>query len=489
MTTKIAVYGFGSSPVVYRHLIDLARERGAGLAWCCILSLPNYRQVMADVLPKAEILDVFSALPRSPKGGDTADLAGYPGSLAEDLAAQKRQWRPRRGTWLHARGHDYRNLFKSFLTERGATHVLALTVESPEGKILLSVARELGLGVMFADDLRCLTGTMFASDAVETPPGYARATPRTRVQATELIKRFRQKWMPARSEPFDIDPASDDRTQLPGFVPGLRGRLARFATNWYERPDLFDPVYFRNAIMGSSPLLQKTVWGAREYVNDRMFHVEREDELPKRFIYYPLQFTPEASINTPAPYFVDQFRAVDALRFAVPSDVTVVVKEHRACIGLRPISYMRRLMALPGVLVARSGMPSRTLVERAGLTVSITGTATFEAFLAGRSALTLGQGLSAWCLGGATRMGDLREEIAARFDNPPGDDQVVERVATLLDARYPFFHGSAHLPGEPMLRRGNLTRFLDAICNHVARERGVEQPRAVAATAGSVGLT
>lgn len=482
MTAKIAVYGFGSSPVVFRHLIDFAKERSLGLQWCCILSLPNYRRIMADVLPPSEILDVFAALPYQPQGGDVAELSHYPGSLAEDLAAQKRQWRRRNGTWLQGRGQDYRNMFRSFLIDRGATHVLALTVESPEGKILIAVARELGLGVMFANDLRCLTGTMFAADAVETPPAYVRATPRTRAKAAELIAAFRQKWMPARSDPFDIDPASDDRTLLETFVPPFRKRMVQFARSWRERPDLFDPVFLRNAVMGSSPFLQNVVWGARERINDRMFHVEHESELPKRFIFYPLQFTPEASINTPAPYFVDQFRAVDALRFAMPSDMTLVVKEHRACIGLRPVSYMRRLMSLPGVLVAKSRMPSRTLVEKSGLTASITGTATFEAFLAGRSAMALGPGLSAWCLGGMTRMGDLREQIVSHFDNPLPQEQVIERVAMLLDGRYSFFHGSAHIPGEPMVRRGNITRFLDALCDHLKREKDTTQQAVPLAT-------
>ena len=54
----------------------------------------------------------------------------------------------------------------------------------------------------------------------------------------------------------------------------------------------------------------------------------RSRALPKRFIYYPLQVTPEASINTPAPYYVDQMRAIDALRLAMPPDCALVVKEH-----------------------------------------------------------------------------------------------------------------------------------------------------------------
>ena len=215
--------------------------------------------------------------------------------------------------------------------------------------------------------------------------------------------------------------------------------------------------------------------GARRRRNEKQYDIADVDMLPPHFIYFPLQYTPESSINTPAPYFVDQFRVIDALRFAMPNDCTLVVKEHPACLEMRPRSFMRRLRSLPGVKVAKATISSNDLIKRTALTVTVTGTAAFEAFLLGRPALALGRGLSAWALGGATPLGNLRDRIEAAIARPFPDQFVTDQIAKLVDVRYPYFFGTAHMPGEPMLRRGNINRFWAAIVDHLARERALRE--------------
>src|SRR5947199_385458 len=137
--TKIALYGFGSFPVVSRHLIDLAKADGSPIQWCAILVSPHYRRIMREVLPAADILDVFAALPREPVGGDLSDLVGYRGSLIEDIAALKLSYRARSREWVHNRAADTYRLYKAFLTERQATHLLMSGIETPEAKIAVAV--------------------------------------------------------------------------------------------------------------------------------------------------------------------------------------------------------------------------------------------------------------------------------------------------------------------------------------------------------------
>ena len=222
-------------------------------------------------------------------------------------------------------------------------------------------------------------------------------------------------------------------------------------------------------MLNNLPALRDRWWGLRTTRAAREFDVDELDALPKRFIYYPLQVTPEASINTPAPYYVDQSRAIDALRLAMPSDCALVVKEHWAGIGFRSMDFVRQLRALPGLLVAKYTMNSRDLIRRASLTCAVTGTAAFEAFLLGRPAIALGPGLSHWALGCGDAGGSLSKEIAARIDRPVPDQTVIERVATLLSVRYPFLFVSPYYPGEPMLRRGNMRRFYEGLLDHLRR--------------------
>ena len=222
-------------------------------------------------------------------------------------------------------------------------------------------------------------------------------------------------------------------------------------------------------MLNNLPALRDQWWRLRTSRAAREFDVDELDALPKRFIYYPLQVTPEASINTPAPYYVDQSRAIDALRLAMPPDCALVVKEHWAGIGFRSMDFVRQLRRLPGLLVAKYTMNSRDLIRRASLTCAVTGTAAFEAFLLGRPAIALGPGLSQWALGCGDASGSLRDEIAARINRPVPDQMVVERVATLLSVRYPFLFVSPYYPGEPMLRRGNMRRFYEGLLDHLRR--------------------
>ena len=141
----------------------------------------------------------IEALPRPPVGGDLSLLAGYPGSLAEDLGADKRPRGDKDGRKRFARGMDYHLLYKKFLIERGATHFLAPQIEGAEGKIAVATARQLGLSVMVPIDCRSLTGTFFATDAYAGLPAHA--TPREDLlpKAAEFIERYRKSAMPAHA--------------------------------------------------------------------------------------------------------------------------------------------------------------------------------------------------------------------------------------------------------------------------------------------------
>lgn len=475
---KIAIYGFGSQPIVHRHLIDLAAQRKLPLSWCVILNTPHYRDIIGEVVPAEEILDVFKALPREPVGGDLSVLTHYAGSLVEDLGAQKWTLRRRTGQWLLKRAIDHYQLYKDFLSVHGATHLLMSTIETPEEKIAAAVAHELGIPVIAPVDMRNITGTYFSTDCYETPPAYGVATAETRARAAEFVRRFRQKPTPARSIPPEIA-AVRDAPALPAYLPSLWQRVARFVRIAMERPDIFDAELLRIAVMAYGAPLRRLVRGTRAYRNARQFDIPDLASLPKRFVFYPLHLTPESSINTPAPYFVDQMRLIDLLRFNIPSDHLLAVKEHPTCVEFRPTKFMRDLRAMPGVVIIKPSLPAIEVIKRAALTVTVTGTATLEAFLLGRPAMALGGGIPAAATGRVSTMEGLRGQIRKAIDTPPTDEYVIEQVAKLMSVRYPFSFDQPHHPGEPMLRTHNVQNYLDALVEHLERERGLTDEMAV----------
>jgi len=483
MRYKIAFYDFGSTAIMHRHLIEMAQSEGAPLSFCTIQPNPYYRALMREVLDPADILDVFSALPRKQINGDPSILVSYQGGFVEDLAALKRTWRrDRRGNWWFDHGVAIYQLYKQFLASRQATHLFMPTVETPEAKIALAVARELGLGVIVPTDMRNVGGGYFACDCVETPPLYARATMEMRAGAAQFVDDFRKNPFPARRLP-EMTSDDGDNEIIERHLPPLWKRTLRFALAALERPDLFEPVIIRLSLMRNFAWIREPIRRQRALRNAGQYDIGDIAGLPKRFIYYPLHFTPEASINTPAPFYVDQLRAIDALRLAMPNGCILVVKEHPACLPLRPTRFLPKLRRLPGVRVAKVSMSSLELVKRAALTATVTGTAALEAFLLGRPAMLLGPAIPSWLIGAHPPANDVRAAIAGAIDNPPSDEFIIERLAQFLSVRYPFVYGSAHEPGEPLLRRGNMRRMWEALKDHLERERQAKERIGAAAAA------
>ena len=363
MRRKIALHGFGSTPIVFKYLIELAAKDGAPIDWCMILPTPEHRALVRSNLPSSDILDVYQALPRPPVGGDLSLLAEYPGSLAEDLGADKRPWGTQDGRKRFARGMDYHLLYKKFLIERGATHFLAPQVEGAEGKIAVATARQLGLSVMVPIDCRSLTGTFFAADAYAGLPAHAAPREDLLSKAAEFHRTF-SKVRDAGALPLRAI-SRRSMVTMSSFtticLPRLRGSLDCSARR-PNGPICSYPIKFGRQCSNNLPALRDKWWGLRTSRAAREFDIGEVAALPKRFIFYAMQVTPEASINTPAPYYVDQMRAIDALRLAMPPDCALVVKEHWAGIGFRSIDFIRRLRKLPGLLVAKYTMNSRDII-------------------------------------------------------------------------------------------------------------------------------
>jgi hypothetical protein len=284
--------------------------------------------------------------------------------------------------------------------------------------------------------------------------------------------------LPARYVPADFLPSGDDDAILESYLPPLGQRTMGLIEAAIERPDLFDYDTIRVSVMNNFKLLRRAVRGARAWRNADQFDVDDIGALPKRFIFYPIQYTPESSINIPSPYFVDQFRVIDAVRYAMPSDCMLVVKEHPACVEMRPIKFMREVRSLPGVVVAKASIPAIELIKHAAVTVTVTGTAALEALLLGRPALALSPGLCAWAIGSRPSLGDLRAEIASAITRTVSNKFIIDQIAKLMNVRYPFLHATAHMVGEPMLRRGNIRRFLAALLDHIERERQAKEKAA-----------
>jgi hypothetical protein len=474
---KIVLHAFGTFAITMRHLVEETQRRAPDVEWAVILPTNHHRHLFTALLPERDILCLEDVQPRSTsRRNDLTDLRNYSGNIYVDIEAEKRTFKHRPAWEQLGRAVDIYAIYKAFLVATRATHLLVSQIEQYEAKMLVALARELRIEVMVPTACRNLGGTFFSPDAQETLPPRRYTTPELVTRAAALIGRFREEGGSAWRPPEHYDP-KDER--LPDFRQPLPVRAARFVARTLRRPEMFEWDHFRASVLNNLPLFRDTMWWFRATVAERQFDVRTLDALPRRFVYYPLQTSPESSINTPAPYFIDQMRAIDAIRFAMPNDCLLVVKEHPASIVTQPTGFVRALRHRAGVVVAHYRMSSGELTQRAACTLSVTGTATLEAFLLGRPSIVLGSSLVASYLGGVCPIDQLRTRLSAAIERPPNDEEIVSAVAEILSVSRDFTFVAPGYPGEPTLRRRNIQIMARALLERVGHPAATSEPAVV----------
>lgn len=138
-------------------------------------------------------------------------------------------------------------------------------------------------------------------------------------------------------------------------------------------------------------------------VRNAIFYlIERFDIRPKpipetEYDFFPLHFSPESSINVPAPYYIDQTRVVDRILLQRKGNRPLVVKEHPAMFGFRGRGFYDALKRRPFVQFVHRQTPSYQLIRKANTVYSVTGTVCVEAFFFGVNWVQFGENfLSDW---------------------------------------------------------------------------------------------
>lgn len=106
------------------------------------------------------------------------------------------------------------------------------------------------------------------------------------------------------------------------------------------------------------------------------------------FCLYALHTQPESSIDVAGSYFSDQAALVTFIARSLPVSHELYVKVHPTDVDGQPLSFYRRLAAVPGVRLINYDVDSRTLVQRASIVFTLTGTIGYEAALAGKPVVT-----------------------------------------------------------------------------------------------------
>ncbi|MBI4779210.1 CDP-glycerol glycerophosphotransferase family protein [Candidatus Falkowbacteria bacterium] len=109
-----------------------------------------------------------------------------------------------------------------------------------------------------------------------------------------------------------------------------------------------------------------------------------------KFVFFPLQFTPEASADLMCPLFNNQVETARQIAMSLPDDYTLVVKEHPDMVGLRSPSYLKTIARTANVKLIDYRISSEEVFKKADLLVANYSTTIFEAAIYGKPAIVLG---------------------------------------------------------------------------------------------------
>lgn len=109
-----------------------------------------------------------------------------------------------------------------------------------------------------------------------------------------------------------------------------------------------------------------------------------------KYVYFPLQVQPEATVDVTAPYFSNQIEVARLIAMSLPDDYVLAVREHPSMVGMRPPSYIEKLDRTPNVKIIDYRLPAHEVLIKSDLVVSPNGTALADAAFYNKPAIQLG---------------------------------------------------------------------------------------------------
>lgn len=463
------IHGFGSYAIFFYELIKHSKNQN--IEWSIILPTSHYLKEFQDLIGATNVYYLHHELNNVNKQSfNRAMLGNYYGNIYADIECDKKTIKYKKADKQEKNAFYTYLAYKNIVKNSKVEYMIFPHIESHEGKILHSVAEECNIKTILPTHARNLGGSFFSSKVTEDLPKYATEDIENVKKAKVFLSEMAKEHISAVSYPVELEGCigSVDDIFKKSLVIRSKNYLKQLRTEASYQS--WDGLRYR--VLNNLPFLRDFVWSLRRGINQYLCDYKNLEELPEKFIYYPLQYTPESSINTPAPFFIDQLRIIDAIRMAMPSQYILVVKEHPSCIIVRDRSFIKSLQKKAGVKIAYYRINSCEIAQKAGLTISVTGTATWEAFLLGQGSMIFGGTFFAEFLGGVCKLdlNEIKSKIYQALNTPVSLESRIKAVAKVYSIMRPFIlftPGDGTKFGDMTLSSKNVENFLQAMLEHI----------------------
>lgn len=467
---KIFFYTFANTSYIFNEVIKLSNRRNESIEWGMIYPRAVYKDTFISSIDKENILYLYEEFD-----------SYYTNVIQDDIIFEDEKWIDNIYTILESSKFGYKTekadkqlrviytiyvIYKDFLLQTKPDFIVFPDIETVNGVLLVNLCKELDIGVMVTAHARQFDVSFFSPDYKETLPQYlGNYTESDIKRAREFIQAPIQKAIignDREEQKIEIKPISN-----------LFFRLITSIKNYYkyEKNGIFDTnLYLRIRLNFEHYFELWREWFFNKY-QIRFFNITKtKDIIPDNYILLLLQVTPESSINTFERFFIEQEKVIDLVRLNMPSNYTLLVKEHPAMRGMRSSSWYKKMRYKSGVKLVTHKLNTQALVEKSKLVVTVTGSVGIECYHMDKPVLMFGKNFISYFVDTLNGFNNLKETIFRLINkkNFDTDDEKIVKVGQLYNVGYDFFiHEPFHF--EKVMTKQNIDNFLDAILNHIQR--------------------
>jgi hypothetical protein len=198
----------------------------------------------------------------------------------------------------------------------------------------------------------------------------------------DRVRRFKQTVIH-----FDVDRTFRAVTKRPFIVPAVSPNLKRLPQYLRENARRRVEVeYYKIDIMAKAKANVLRAW--RRWRSKHLLGPKTAVGLPRRSVFYPMQYQPEQTTLVGGIYFANQIAVIENIAKSLPFGYTLTVKEHPRGRGARPAWQYRHLAHFPNIQFCDA--PGKSILSRCEAVITITGTVGLEAMAMDKPVIVLG---------------------------------------------------------------------------------------------------
>ena len=352
--------------------------------------------------------------------------------------------------------NSYQKAIKNYLVSKKIdVLIFPQQIQSMEATLVLDIAKKLNIMSASPHGTRLKHRAYFNDSEQSTLPIYKnKISPENNINAKNLLKHFYEyKKLPYPFSQIKKFP----RKNLFSRLLGRFRRVFKYKEN-FELQDL----YF--SILINAPFFQNISRKIKRLRLKSFFDINNLEDLPEKFIYFPLQLYPEASIHIPSPFFKHQERVVDLIRINMPSDYKLIIKEHPIMAGRRETSFYKNMKYKSGVRLINTNVDSNEIIKKSSLVISVSGTAVLEAFLFKKPSFSFGETTFSEFINFSTvDLNDMKGTILKYLQREIDNGEIINFIELLYQNTFNFNNYSIGYDPEFSVSEKNISNYLKAL--------------------------